>query len=330
MANYATFAAGATVVTRTRLPRPDAWLIYSSPATAALPALCARRAQRAPIFLVIQDLWPDAVLTSGLLSPRATSLAERLITRYCAWTYERAHGIGITSPGMAEMLVHRGVPRQKIHYTPNWVDPDPPTRVQHPTECLRSALGLPSGRLFMYAGNLGEFQGLDPLVRAFQCCVDAQLVLVGDGVARLSLKATAKSLSLSNVHFIDPQPAHRIGEFVAAADVQIVSLQDTPLMRATTPSKLQASLAAGRPILAHAAGDVADAVDRSGAGITAPPGDKARTVAAIRFLTCCGDSELKRMGTAARRHHQQHFTSDSALDRLESMISSPHMEWRNR
>lgn len=332
VANYTSFAAAATAVAGTRLQKPDAWLVYSSPASAALPALCAPPAHRAPTFLLIQDLWPDAVLSSGFLSRRATNIAERLITRYCTWTYQRAAGIGVTSPGMVGTLVARGVPGRKIHYTPNWVavDGDLLALTRESTQRLRRALGLPSGRLFMYAGNLGEFQDLTPLVEAFQYCVDAQLVLVGDGVARRSLEALTSALSLSNVRFIEPQHAARIRHFIAAADVQIISLRDTPHMRVTTPSKLQASFAAGRPILAHAAGDVADAVERAGAGIATPPGHRARTIAAIQFLTHCSASELETMGRAARRHHEAHLTPDLALDRLERMIAGEHLERRSR
>src|SRR5690606_16236981 len=39
MVNYASFAAGSLAVAMTALPRPDVWLVYSSPATASVPAL---------------------------------------------------------------------------------------------------------------------------------------------------------------------------------------------------------------------------------------------------------------------------------------------------
>ena len=54
MGNYLSHAASATVVSGGRIPPPDAWLVYSSPATAALPAQVARPGRRAPTCLLIR------------------------------------------------------------------------------------------------------------------------------------------------------------------------------------------------------------------------------------------------------------------------------------
>jgi len=177
----------------------------------------------------------------------------------------------------------------------------------------------------MYAGNMGEFQGLSPLVHAFGDSPGSQLVMVGEGVAKRHLMALAQSLHLTNVSFRDQQGPDRVGQFIAASDIQVVSLRDTPLMRVTMPSKLQTSLAAGRPILAHATGDVADIVRRSGAGVIAIPGDRAGTLNAIRDLQNRNSSELETMGRRARKYYLEHFSQDAGLDRLEAMITGqPH------
>lgn len=320
-ANYLSFAVSAARVARVKLQKPDAWLVYSSPATAALPALLAKRAQQAPIFLIIQDLWPDTVVESQLLPSAFMRTLEGLLGSFCMRAYRRSAGIGVISPGMADVLKRRGVPASKVYYTPNWYDDRFVLRHERPSEELRRSLGLPqSGRLFLYAGNLGEFQELAPLLQAFQHCPQAQLMLMGDGVAKPSLEAQAKQLGLSNVRFLDPQPIHRMGSYLAAADVHIVSLADLPLLRSTTPSKLQAALASGRAVLAHAAGDVADAVVRSGGGLAARPGEEPETVHAIQRLAGCSSADLERMGRAARRYYEKHFSEDAGLDHLEAML----------
>ena len=142
-----------------------------------------------------------------------------------------------------------------------------------PSDDLRRSLGLPTGRLFMYAGNMGELQGLEPLVEAFVRTPESHLALVGDGVAKPGLQELVSRSNAHNVTFVDSQPTDRIAQFIAASDVQIVSLKDSHLLRATMPSKVQLSMAAGRPILAHAAGDVAQVVTDAHAGVSTPPGD---------------------------------------------------------
>lgn len=57
----------------------------------------------------------------------------------------------------------------------------------------------------MFAGNIGDMQGLDVAVRAgaaVQDLPDFRLVLVGDGVACESLQTLATVLGLNNVIFL--------------------------------------------------------------------------------------------------------------------------------
>jgi colanic acid biosynthesis glycosyl transferase WcaI len=320
MANYASFATAATAVGRLRVPKPDAWLVYSSPATAALPALLGRGGRATPTFLIVQDLWPDSVTDSGMLGGRSREFVDTVLGRFCDWTYRRSTGIGVISPGMRGVLASRGVPQHRIFDTPNWIDPAPPS--PETPEAARRRLGLAEGRIFLYAGNLGEMQDLGPLVGAFEQVPDAHLVLLGDGVARPRLVELVSTLGLSNVTFVGSVPSEAVAGYVTASDVQVVSLQDTPLLRVTMPSKVQASLASGKPILAHVAGDVAELVDRHHAGLTARPGDLAGTVAAIRSLTSSSEPELARMGAAGRRLYDEQFSAEVALDRLEAMLHS--------
>jgi glycosyltransferase involved in cell wall biosynthesis len=173
----------------------------------------------------------------------------------------------------------------------------------------------------MYAGNVGELQGLDPLIRAFTKAPDAQLVVLGDGVARQRLQSMVAESGATNIGFRGPVPSEKVNAFIRASDVQIVSLQDTPLLRATMPSKTQSSLAHGKPVLAHAAGDLATLIRENHVGAVSPPGDLDATLAAIGSLVTAGDDELSRMGTAASRLFDERFSPEAGLDRIEAMLA---------
>ena len=323
MANYTSFALSAAWTARTRLSRPDVWLTHSSPATAAVPALTVPRRLAAPSFMMIQDLWPDSVTESGMTAGGVGKIIEKALHAYCSYAYRHVDGIGVISPGMAKILVDRGVDASRVHFTPNWISDAHLRPGATPTDEQRLGLGLGRGRLFMYAGNFGELQGLPELVEAFARCPRARLALVGDGVVKSRLLTQVDRLGAANVSFHPTQDSSRIGEFIAASDVQVISLKDSALLRATMPSKVQTSLAAGRPILAHAAGDVADTVVASGAGVATPPGNMTATVDAISTLAQLSTAELLAMGQRARSHYLEHFSPAAGLDRLESMLLTP-------
>ena len=320
IANYLSFGVSASWIARTKLPIPDVWLTYSSPATAALPALTVPKRLRAPSYLLLQDLWPDSVTESGFVDGKLGRGIDAALHRFCDWTYRRSAGIGIISPSMAGLLVERGVELDKIRLLPNSVDDAHLLPNEIPTDALRRSLGLPDGRLFMYAGNIGELQGLESLIEAFAKCPEVSLALIGEGIARPALQHLVTSHNILNVHFVPSQPAERIGQFIAAADVQIVSLRDTRLLRATMPSKLQACMAASRPILACAGGDVADLVTSSKSGIAVQPGDVTAAVEAIRHLSHTPTDKLIEMGRRARVHYEMNSAPNVGLDRLESWL----------
>lgn len=318
--NYVTFAVGAAAVAHSIIPRPDAWLVYSSPATAAVPVLIPGP-KAAPFALLVQDLWPDSVTQSGFIVPsRATHMAEGLLHRFCQFTYRRARRIGVISPSMREVFISRGVPPNKLCYTPNWAVGA--SRAELPVGAAptnRELLGLPAeGVLFLYAGNIGALQDLEQLVQNFPTSDSAQLVLMGDGVCRERIRHLAAHRK--NIHMKDPVPASQVKPYLEQSDALVVSLADTPLLRATMPSKMQASLAAGRPILVHGSGDVANVVVSAGSGAAAQPGDVAALHQAVAQIMELSPAERVAMGQRARALYREEFDYDLGIRRISEML----------
>lgn len=320
MANYGSFALSASWAAR-KVPGPDVWLTYSSPALAAIPAMLSG-ARRAPRAMILQDLWPDSVTESSLLPRSLQQVVRGAIGPVSAATYSDAAAIGIISPGMRQVLIDRGVDAGRIHYTPNWeAEPFcPPTDVD--VAALRQELGLPQDRrIFLYAGNFGDFQALDLLIKEFADLARAQLLLVGSGSSEAALRGLAEDLPSANVQFVGRQSKASLERYVAACDVQVVSLADRPLMRVTMPSKIQACLAAGKPILAHAVGDVAAVIRDAEAGTAVAPGS-AEVKDVLRKFVEMGEVELAALGRNARSTFESQFSREIGLSRVEKMLSS--------
>ena len=128
---------------------------------------------------------------------------------------------------------------------------------------------------------------------------DVVFVINGGGAARPELEAAAADLP--NVRFVDMQPAERLPEVLAAADVHVVPLR-AGLAWSSVPSKLYSILAAGRPIVASVdeGTEVARTVERAGAGISVPPDDPAAFTAAVGRLLDEPQAAAQ-MGASGRR-----------------------------
>jgi colanic acid biosynthesis glycosyl transferase WcaI len=312
--NYLSFAASATA-RLDLLRRVDVWLVFSSPATVALPALVARWLHRRPYVILVEDLWPDTLAESDYVRPgRRTDLIIRMLHRFCDATYRRASNVAVIAPGMAEILAGRGVPREKLSVVYNWVD----ERVFRPRPSdprLAATFGL-SGFVVMHAGSMGNLRGLDVAIDALEHLTDIPdltLAFVGSGVEENRLRESAARYGPGRVVFLGQQPFDRLLELMPLGDVQLISLRDTPLQRSTMPSKVQCVLACGRPVVAAVAGDPARLIQESGAGFVADPGDARALAETIRRMYELGAEKREELGRNGRQFY---------LDRLSERIGS--------
>lgn len=320
-ANYLSFAAGATAIALTRLPRIDAALVHGTPATAAIPALALKALRGVPFVFHVQDLWPQTVMNAGFLG-RGTSRAEAALHRYCDLTYHAASAVAVIAPGMVQHITARGVPQSKLSLVPNWAD-EAAFRPVPKDPVLAAQLGLARRFTVMYAGIFGKYQNLGVLIdaaRQLRHRRDIGFALVGGGVEEASLRASVARQGLDNVTFVPLQPFDQMASILALGDVQLISLQDLPLFRSTLPSKLQATMAAGRPILGALVGDAAEVIDRSGAGLSVKPGSCEEMVNAIQRLADASEGELRTMGQRGRGYYTANFSESVGVGRLATLL----------
>lgn len=324
--NYLTFATSTSIGAHRLLSRCDVNLVYASPATVALPAMVARQIGRVPYVLYVQDVWPDSVMATGLVSPsRLTEMAVSELTRFVEASYRGAAHIVVISPGMGELLASRGVPQDKISVVYNWASESPEVAVAS-REATRREWGVTDREIVvMYAGNQGEAQGLAAWINAIKRLgdlTDMRFIFLGDGSQRAGLQKTASDLPAARIKFLDAVPPSQAGALIAASDVLIVSLADDPIFRVTIPGKVQASLAAGKAIVGAVKGDTADLLASSGAAFIAEPGDSISIESALRRVHAAGPPQLIRMGARGRTFYDSVLTSSVGSRRLEAVLES--------
>lgn len=322
--NYLSYAAGASAIAVTRLGKVDATLVHSTPATVAIPAMAMRLIRRTPYVVHIQDLWPQTVTASGFLAEGHHHRAERLLHRFCDTVYRHASSIAVTSPGMADLIAARGVESRKISLVPDWAD-ERHFRPVTPGSDIVNELGPFRPFTVMYAGAMGEVQALEVLIDAAAILRDHReigFLLVGGGVSEPSLKARVSEAGLDNVRFVGHQPVQRMAEVLAIGDVQIISLKSLPIFRTTLPSKIQATMAAGRPIIGALAGDAAALIRDSGAGLTSTPGSAAELAEAILKTAATPAEERRAWGDRGRDYYIDHLSERSGAQALNELLHS--------
>ncbi|WP_162598608.1 glycosyltransferase family 4 protein [Nocardioides gilvus] len=315
--NFLSFMVSASTLGAVIARRSQVTLVYSTPGTVGMAGIVLRRLLRRPFVLYIQDVWPDTVTATGMLPARWVRPAEWMLHRFCNQVYRSAGHIAVISPGMKTLLVERGVDPDKVSVVFNWVDEE----VFSPVPSTDRA-----GRPFevMYAGNIGDVQGLDTAVRAVRLAADRSdvvLRLVGHGVAQDSLEKLARELGISErVRFEGSRTLAEMSAVLADADVQLVCLKDDPLFHLTMPSKIQAILASGQPLITSAPGDAATITDESGAGWSAPAGDAEALAEVFVQASRVPPAELVARGRRGRDFYVDRLSAAVGAERLESAL----------
>lgn len=320
--NYASFVASGLLSLPWLLRGRtfDAVLVFApSPITAAIPAVLLKYLKRSHLALWIQDLWPESLMATGFVKNR---LALRGVGQLVRWIYARSDTLLVQSQAFVAPVV-RYASADKVVYYPNSVD-----QVffqDQPHEPLPEALESMMGAHFcvVFAGNLGTVQALESILEAAKLLADlpaVKLLLVGAGSRLEWLQRQIAAARLDNLLLAGRYPVAVMPALFKRASALLVTLKDDEIFAQTIPSKVQAYLAAGRPLVAALNGEGARVVEQARAGLTCAAGDAAALADCIRRLHALPQGELEHMGRAGRAYALEHFEMSRQATRLVEIL----------
>lgn len=317
MFNYISFALSSSTA-RSAMRDADVIYVYATQMTAAFGPWLWRLAGGRPYVLHVQDLWPDSIVGSSMLTGNVTGrIINGILRPWLRSVYSRASAVIGIAPTMVATLNSRGSNRPGAQLIYNWADSGN-TAVR---EAL-SSVGRPRAKL-VYAGNVGDMQDLHTVVRAAHKTADDGVVLtiVGDGVVRESLSQLVRELGAKNVHFSEPVPREKMPEVYAEADYALVTLKDLPVFRGTIPSKFQASLAAGIPVISTVQGDVRSIVDEMQIGFTCEAENVDELAEIFRSAANLSTADRILMAQRGKVLYDSEFSKKSGISKIEDILS---------
>jgi glycosyltransferase involved in cell wall biosynthesis len=241
----------------------------------------------------------------------------------CHYVYNISDKIIVLSPGFKKLIVTRGIPKDKIYIIPNWA-----YEKSILLDNIQLDKSFPPKHMFkiLYAGNVGIAQRLDTVLEAAEIITKlntrVQFIILGDGVDLVRLKKKASHMDLPNVTFIPQVPMQEVGSYLARADVLLVSLKKDPLFEITIPSKTQAYMAAGKPILMSVSGDASDLVVLSQCGVVSKPEDPSDLAKAVLDLEAAGSAALDVMGLNGKNYYRDELSLQNGVQKFSSIFIS--------
>ena len=294
----------------------------SPPLQLGLMAYILGKLKRVPFLFHIQDLLPDAAVNLGMLENR------RLVSLVCRlekFIYEKAAAVGVISPGFAENLYSKGVPKSKVYYLPDWIDMDFIKPLDR-NNVFREQNDLSeSDFLVMYAGNIGKKQRLETLLEAatiLQRERDIVFFIVGEGSRKAALVEKAERMNLANLRFLPLQPKEMLAYMLSAAEVLVIT-QQAGITDICLPSKLLTNMASARPIVGavNDRSETARAIRDAEAGLVVAPENPQAVAEAI--LRLHDSSQLReQLGTNGRTFVSKHFEKSKVLKEFERLLQA--------
>lgn len=284
----------------------------TSPVIMSSAAVLYARKHAKKLVLYCMDLWPACLAAGGV---EQSSVVYRVFNQISRKIYKKADRILITSRMFREYLVEQHkVRQQRLVWLPQYADAK--FRQKLPAKKSRKTIDL------MFAGNVGAAQSLDTVLEA------AQLLrqeipnlcwhIVGDGSELERLKNQAAKCGLDNIVFYGRKPLQEMPELYAQADAMLVTLTADPLISLTLPGKVQTYMAAGKPILAAANGEIPKTIGMAQCGFCAAAEDAQGLAQAVRRFLHSPDKE--QLGVNAKKYYETHFTRACFMDRLEQEL----------
>lgn len=315
--NYMSFILAGLLFGRYMVRRHDYDLVFvyaPSPLLQALPAIWLARGRRVPLMVWVQDLWPESLSATGHVKSRWLLNAVASVVRLI---YRASDRILVQSRAFVAPVAALCDDHRKIHYYPNLYQASTAQQIsQSARELVKT---LKTHLSVVFAGNLGAAQSLDTIVEAARLLLphtDIRIVLVGSGSLDDWLIQQRNTHGLANLILAGRFAASDMSSIFDAAEALLVTLKPEPAFRLTVPSKVQAYLAAGRPILAALDGEGAHIVREAGAGLCSPAGDGKALAENVLQLMAMSPLTRKQMGENGRTYFDKHFAPDLLADQL--------------
>ena len=203
------------------------------------------RSKKLPLYLDIRDIFVDTL--SDVLSKKVSFVLLPFLKKVEDYTFSRASRINLVSEGFADYFKARF--DKPYYYFSNGIDEEfikPIEEKQSPNKI----------KTVLYAGNIGEGQGLHKIVPelASKSTDKFKFVIIGDGGKAPELRAEVKQLGVKNVEFLPPVNRAKLIEHYKSADVLFMHLNDYAAFEKVLPSKIFEYGALGKPILAGVSG----------------------------------------------------------------------------
>jgi glycosyltransferase involved in cell wall biosynthesis len=274
--------------------------------------------KRVPVVLDERDLYPDTAIALGIVRE---GWLTRLVFAMLQLSRRRATSLLAATPGIKRRLVAHGHDPDRIHVLLN-ADPYLNMLNQARVPAAVTEFRARYRCLIGYAGTLGQADDVETIIRTaaeLKHRNDLGFLIVGGGERYSEYVELARKLELHHLLFLGPIPRGITRAILAQCDVCLQAVPPDQFFSSTLTSKTFDYLGLGIPVIFAGAGDTADLLRESGAGIAVASLDAKEMAAAVVTLSD-DDARRDRLARAANDWYASHISIANCLRIVRSAI----------
>ncbi|SDT46297.1 glycosyltransferase family 4 protein [Pseudomonas prosekii] len=304
-----------------KVDRFDAIFVFApSPITSIIPAIYLKWKLKSHLAVWVQDLWPESLSATGFIKNKA---ALHVVGWMVKGIYAFVDTLLVQSRAFREPVARYADAGKIVYYPNSYQDFAPSTEEPRiPAPLLEE---LDNHFCLVFAGNLGTAQSVETLVDVadkLRHLFGLRIVLVGSGSMSNWIESQKQSRGLENLILAGRFPVTEMPHFFNRAAGLLVTLKQDEAFSYTIPSKVQAYLAAGRPIIAALDGEGARVIQEARAGLTSPAQDAEGMAKSIEQFFHMSSDERESLGQSGRAYYLEHFEMERQSQRLVEILSS--------
>jgi len=223
--------------------KPKVIIFVAPTIICAIPVILVSKIFKFKTLIHIQDFEIEAIFDLNFIKSNKFKNFALKLEKLILGQFDFVSTI---SAEMLNKLEEKGIDQDKLIFLPNWTD----------LTIFKDSKGAnfidefnicPSKKIILYAGNIGEKQGLENVLyaaREFKDREDIFFVIVGDGAAKNRLIELSNKLELDNLKFLPLMPLKKLPSMLKAAHCHLI-VQKNSAADLVLPSKLTNILAVG-------------------------------------------------------------------------------------
>lgn len=314
--NYLSFVVFSCLYVLFHRQKYDVSLTFAlSPIIQAYPALLHKKLYKSKAFLWVQDLWPESVTAAGNVNNKHII---RILNKIVTHIYRNTDKILVQSKSFIPSVEEKGVDKNKIRYVPNWAEDLFTENLTVDKNRYKNI--LPEGFIVMFAGNIGEAQDFESIVKAAELTKgipDIKWVFVGDGRKKEYVEKKIKKLKLQDtIKLLGRYPVEDMPDFFIHADVMLITLKKEQIFSMTIPSKLQSYMAYGKPIVGMLDGIGADLIIDANCGSVVPSANYEELSRNVVRLFHEDKKTLAEKGKNGKKYYETNFSKHRVIASL--------------